>query len=63
MSRDVGSYAETKATINAIESRESGAMDSGPAAKLDTPYTGGKVHPSGKDFAKPSTGTMRRHLE
>lgn len=63
MSRDVGTFSEVKATISSIESRESGASEMGPTGSLDTPYKGGKVHPTGKDFAKPSTGTFRKHLE
>lgn len=63
MSRDVGNFSEVKATINSIESREAGNSEMGPTGSLDTPYKGGKVHPTGKDFPKPSMGSMRKHME
>ena len=62
MARDVGNFQETKSVINMIESREMGHDTGHPKANLDTPYKGGKVSPSGKDFAKPS-GHYRKHLE
>lgn len=64
MSRDVScSISEVKATINSIESRERGAMEEKSMGSLKTPYTGGKVRPTGKTFSKPSTGGMRKHME
>jgi hypothetical protein len=63
MSRDAGSFEETKAVINRLREREAGNEEIGPTGSLNTKYTGGKVHPTLKDFAKPSVGTMRKHLD
>lgn len=62
MSRDSGSYAETKRVIAEIESREAGSEEMGPTGSLKTPYTGGKTDTM-PSFAKPSTGTIRKHME
>jgi len=65
MSRDSGSYDETKRVISEIESRESGANSAPPPAKLKAAYTGGKTLSTEKNFMKPSVGKvrMRRGME
>lgn len=60
MSRDVGTFEESKRVQEMIESREAGADSAGPSAILDTPYTGGKTQPTVNSFAKPGMGTMRK---
>lgn len=63
MSRDVGTYDETKRVIAEIESREAGADSAPPKAVLDTPYTGGRTGSKPSDFTKPSIGTVRKNME
>lgn len=63
MARDVGNYQEVCSVIRSLVTRESDENTAPPKAQLDTPYEGGKVSISGKDFQKPSTGTIRKHLE
>lgn len=63
MSRDSGSFEESKRVQEMIESREAGADTPGPSAQLKTPYTGGKTGSRPSSFTKPSTGTMRKGME
>jgi hypothetical protein len=63
MSRDSGSYSETKSVIESIESRESGWSEMGPTGSLKTPYTGGKTSPTLGSFSKPGMGKMRKGME
>ena len=63
MSRDSGSFEESKRVQEMIESREAGADKMGPTGSLHTPYTGGKTGSRPGSFAKPSTGTMRKGME
>jgi hypothetical protein len=63
MSRDSGSYDETKRVIDMIESREAGADEMGPTGSLHTPYTGGKTSPTLSSFSKPGMGKVRKGME
>ncbi len=63
MARDVGNFEETKRVINEIEHRETGHDSPAPMSNLKTPFAGGKTHPTGKTFAKPSVGTFRKGME
>jgi hypothetical protein len=66
MSRDVGTFAESKAVQSMLESREAGASESGPAPssmKWQQTFKGGKTQPTLKAFSKPGIGTTRKRME
>ena len=66
MSRDVGNFMEVKATIRSLESREADESSPSPepsSMNWQETFKGGRVNITGKDFAKPKGGTMRKHME
>lgn len=63
MSRDVGTFNETKSVIDMIESREAGHDQMGPTGSLKTPYAGGKTSPTLGSFAEPGMGKVRKGME
>ena len=67
MSRDVGTFMDSKMTQMNMEKRASGDMDMGEGMAPSSmewmkTFKGGKVQPTGKDFMKPSMGKVRRKL-
>lgn len=66
MSRDVGTFAESKSVQAMLESREAGYSESGPAPSSmnwKETFKGGKTQPTGKSFSKPGIGTVRKRME
>ena len=63
MSRDVGTFEESKRIQNSMEARNSGENGPAPAATLKEPYAGGKTQPTLGSFKKPGMGTVRKHME
>lgn len=66
MSRDVGTFAESKAVQSMLESREAGADSKGPSPSSmnwKETFKGGKTQPTLKSFSKPGIGTVRKRME
>jgi hypothetical protein len=66
MSRDVGTFEESKRVQAMLESREAGASESGPgpsSMNWQQTFKGGKVQPTFKTFTKPPKGQVRTHME
>jgi hypothetical protein len=67
MSRDVGTFAESKRVQEMLESREAGAETAGPgpsSMNWQETFKGGKVQPTFGTFAKPGIkAQVRKHME
>jgi hypothetical protein len=64
MSRDVGTFSESKNIQTSMEKREAGYEGDGPApGKMKDAFVGGKVQPTFSTFKKPGMGKVRKHME
>lgn len=66
MSRDVGTFEESKRVQTSMEKREAGYEGNGPSPSSmnwKETFKGGKVSPTTKTFSKPGIGKVRRHME
>jgi hypothetical protein len=66
MSRDVGTFSESKNIQTSMEYREKGYEGDGPgpsSMSWQKTFKGGKTQPTYSSFQKPSVGKVRKHME